>query len=232
VTSASPALILFAKAPTAGLVKTRIATDIGDQQAANLAAAALLDTIDAVDEWAAPARRLAFVTGDLGSCARSREIADRLGSWQVAIQPNASLSGRLTAGFRAGARLWGKRPSVLIGMDTPQLSASDLDVLLEPCIGRARGGPTACIGPAEDGGWWGLALSRPSGACALEGVPMSTDRTCEWTAEALRRAGMRVAHAHRLRDMDTLQAAVAIAAGAPHLRTAAALGSWIAQGVS
>ena len=79
------------------------------------------------------------------------------------------------------------------------------------------------IGPALDGGWWGLAVSDPALGRALVGVPMSTDRTCDLTAAALRRNGAEVRQGALLRDMDTIDDAAAIAAASPGLRVAQAL---------
>jgi glycosyltransferase A (GT-A) superfamily protein (DUF2064 family) len=225
-----PALIVIAKAPTAGRVKTRIAVDIGDQQAADLAAAALLDTMDTADRWAAPSRRLAYLAGAVRGSARGDEIADRLRAWQVAVQPDLPFAARIVGGFLAAARLWGDRPCVIVGMDTPQVTPGGLDALLEGCSGRTRGQPTACVGPADDGGWWGLAISRPSAARVLESVPMSTPETFQWTVDALRSAGVAVRHGGSLRDMDTMADALAIARAFPQLRTAQALRPVVSSG--
>jgi glycosyltransferase A (GT-A) superfamily protein (DUF2064 family) len=224
-----PAIVLIAKAPIAGSVKTRIAADVGDEQAARLAAASMLDTMDAVEDWAAPPRRLAFLAGDLSVAAGGDEIHDRLASWQVAPQPDLPFAARLSAAFLVGARLWGERPCVLIGMDSPQVTPDDLDLLLAAVVRRAHGRPAACIGPAEDGGWWGMALSHPSGARAIESVPMSTPQTLGLTVGALRSVGMTVRRGRPLRDMDTLSDARAIAAAASHLRTARELRSDVAE---
>jgi glycosyltransferase A (GT-A) superfamily protein (DUF2064 family) len=223
-----PAVVLVAKAPVAGSVKTRIAADVGAEAAAHLAAAAFTDTLDAVESWAEPARRLAFLSGDLGAAVRGGEIAGRLGSgWQVARQPDAPFATRLVEAFLTAERLWGTAPCVLVGMDSPQLTITDLDRLFDRLFDRvgrrASRRPTACVGPAEDGGWWGLAISDPSAALVIESVPMSTPQTFERTVGALRTAGLAVHRGPCLRDMDTLADARAIAADAPHLRIAGEL---------
>jgi uncharacterized protein len=226
-----PGLILIAKAPTPGSVKTRIAVDIGHEQAADLAAAALLDTMDAAERWVSAARRLAYLAGDARRSMRGDEIADRLRSWHVAAQPDLPFAARIADGFLAAARLWGDRPCVLVGMDTPQITPERLDALFDGCSGWTRGRPTACVGPADDGGWWGLAITRPSAARVLEGVPMSTPHTCERTVDTLRSGGVVVRRGSSLRDMDTLADAVEIAGVFPKLRTAEALLPVVSSGV-
>ena len=79
---------------------------------------------------------------------------------------------------------------------------------------------TAVLGPAEDGGWWALALADPGQARALDGVPMSTEGTCKATEAAFVAAGLEVAHARVLCDVDTVVEAEAVAVDAPWTRFA------------
>ena len=76
------------------------------------------------------------------------------------------------------------------------------------------------LGPAEDGGWWVLAVTDPRLAVPLAGVEMSTDRTYDDTLVALRRAGATVAGTTALRDVDTVGDADLAAAAAPETRFA------------
>ena len=71
------------------------------------------------------------------------------------------------------------------------------------------------VGPAEDGGWWVLALRRPSYAEALRGVPMSTEHTARDTEAALSAAGCTVRRTLVLRDVDEVDDAAAVAALRP-----------------
>lgn len=75
-------VLVVAKAPEPGRVKTRLAAAIGDKVAADIAAAALLDTLDAVAAAPVTARAVAL-TGDLDSAADSAEIRRRLKSFTV-----------------------------------------------------------------------------------------------------------------------------------------------------
>lgn len=80
----------------------------------------------------------------------------------------------------------------------------------------------ACLGPAEDGGFWALGLADPDPAL-LRGVPMSTPVTGPLQRERLVAAGLRVRDLPALRDVDVAADARAVAALAPHGRFAARL---------
>ncbi|OBI73588.1 hypothetical protein A5663_06655 [Mycobacterium sp. E740] len=60
------------------------------------------------------------------------------------------------------------------------------------------------LGPAEDGGWWVLGVSRPEMADCLRTVPMSQPDTGALTAAALRNGGIDVAMVDELADFDTV----------------------------
>jgi len=224
VTAAGSAtrLLLVAKAPVAGLAKTRLAATVGDAAAADLAAAALLDTLDACEQAAGNESRIVALTGDLAGAARGDEIAARLSRWQLVEQRGDSFAARLVHAHSDAAHLFGPTaPLVQVGMDTPQLTAHDLRRLMDVVSGGPRS-LEAALGPATDGGWWGLATRAAGYVDGLVDVPMSQDDTCALTHAALEAAGARVVVAHPLDDVDTLADAVRVAALAPHTRFAAA----------
>jgi glycosyltransferase A (GT-A) superfamily protein (DUF2064 family) len=106
---------------------------------------------------------------------------------------------------------------VQVGMDTPQLSA---ELLREAADHLDMHG--GVIGPAPDGGWWLLGLTRPDAAEVLAGVPMSTPRTAFDTRRALAGWGVRLATTTTLRDVDTVADAEVVAREAPGTRFAEA----------
>ena len=206
--------LVVAKAPVAGQVKTRLGADVGLDVAARLAAAALLDTLDAFEVAFGPGHRHVAMTGDLAAAEQGLEIRDRLASWTVHEQRGEGLGERL-ANAHADVAATGPGPVVQVGMDTPQVTAR----LLEDVVARLGRRP-AVLGPAEDGGWWVLALADGSHGEVLLDVPMSTDTTCRETERALVAAGLTVAHAPVLCDVDTVVEATAVAADAPTTRFA------------
>ena len=142
--------------------------------------------------------------GDLDRAVRRHELRAALAGWTVHPQQGADLGARLAD---AHARVPG--PVVQVGMDTPHLTP---DLLLAAASGLDD--HDAVLGPAEDGGWWVLALRDPARASVLRDVPMSTPTTYADTREALRRVGLRVAATETLRDVDTAADADAVALGA------------------
>ncbi|MGY0236715.1 DUF2064 domain-containing protein [Longispora urticae] len=192
-------MTVVAKEPVPGRVKTRLCPPCTPEQAAELAGAALADTLDAVR--AVPAARTLLLDG-------AYPAAD----FDLLAQRGDGLAERLAHGFadRPG-------PTLLIGMDTPQADPELLGAALA-WLGQAD----AVLGLAEDGGWWALGLRDPAHGELLRDVPMSTPDTGRRTALALAGAGLRVLPLPVLRDVDTLADAAAVAAAAPHGRFARA----------
>lgn len=191
--------LVVAKAPVAGLVKTRLG--------AELAAAALLDTLAACRAAFGPSRCLLSLSGDLADAVRGDELARAVDGWAVAGQRGATFAERLV---NAHADVPPGGPVVQVGMDTPQVRAVDLYA-----AATALAEHDAVLGPAEDGGWWVLGLRDPRAAAALHGVPMSTPTTYADTAAALAAAGVRVGVTGTLRDVDTAADADVVASAAP-----------------
>ncbi|HYY12456.1 MAG TPA: DUF2064 domain-containing protein, partial [Kineosporiaceae bacterium] len=108
-------------------------------------------------------------------------------------------------------------PALLVGMDTPQLTPALLTLPGE--------GADAWLGPAEDGGWWALALREPrrDARRVLAGVRMSTPETGSEQRRSLLAAGLRVADLPVLRDVDEPADALAVAALVPGRRFARAV---------
>jgi glycosyltransferase A (GT-A) superfamily protein (DUF2064 family) len=168
-----------------------------------VAAAALEDTIDTVQETPA-VRRTLVVAGPYRPPT----------GWTVSHQRGNGLGQRLAHAF-ADTAMPGV-PSLLIGMDTPQVTT----VQLTDVVGRLSRAD-AVLAPALDGGWWALALHQPQHAEVLLKVAMSTRETMTQTLRALRGRGLVVTTAGTLRDVDTAEDAWAVAREWPAGRFAA-----------
>lgn len=213
------ALIVLAKAPVPGRVKTRLCPPATADQAAGLAAAALLDTLDAVR--ATPgARPVVAFTGERADAARADELHTVLDRVDVVEQRGDSLGERIAAAHADAAALHPGLPSLQIGMDTPQASAALLDECAQALL---TPGTDAVLGLATDGGWWVLGLRDPRRAELLADVPMSREDTGARTLDALRAGGLRVVTVGELTDVDTAAEAVEVAATVPGSRFAAAV---------
>jgi rSAM/selenodomain-associated transferase 1 len=210
-------LVVLAKSPEPGRVKTRLCPPATPEEAADVAAAALLDTLDATA--AVPGgRTLVAYTGRLSRAARRIELGRALGRAGRTLQRGDSLGERIVAAHTDAAVRYPGAPSLQVGMDTPQIDAP----LLAECLGRLRDAD-AVLGPARDGGWWALGLRDPRAAAPVAGVPMSRDDTGRRTLHALRAAGLRVALLPELTDVDTAADARAVAAEVPGSRFAGAV---------
>ena len=190
-------VLVVAKTPEPGRVKTRLCPPCTPEQAARVAAAALADTVDTVT--AAPATHRTFVVE--GPCPAPP-------GWHRVPQRGAGLGARLAHAFTDTR--WAGTPSLLVGMDTPQLTAGRLARAAD--LLRAA---DAVLGLAEDGGWWALGLTEPRHATMLRDIPTSLPTTGARTLAALRRRGLRVAALPVLRDVDTAADAHAVAALCP-----------------
>ena len=210
-------VLVMAKAPVAGRAKTRLAKVAGDAGAAELAAAALLDTLAAGAAAYPPGRRVLALDGDLSEACRSEEIRAAAHDWIVVPQGGQGFGERLVDGHRQAHRLAGG-PVVQIGMDTPQVCPTVLRELADTA--HYHGGPV--LGPALDGGWWVLVTTHAAQAAVLSGVPMSRPDTGRLTAAALAADGHPAAEAVALRDVDLPDDAEAVAALAPGTRFAEA----------
>lgn len=198
-----PAVVVIAKAPLAGRAKTRLSPPCTPEQAATLAEAALLDTLDAVAACRAGRRVLAF-EGDVRPWVRPE--------FEVVPQRGAGLGERLASAMAdaGGAAL-------LVGMDTPQVTPALLDHALDRL---GPGGEDAVLGLAADGGFWAVGLRHPEPSAFL-GVPMSTARTGGHQRRRLEALGRAPGMLPVLRDVDVIDDALAVAAEAPGTRFAA-----------
>ena len=200
-------LIVIAKEPRAGHSKTRLSPPLSPSEAAELAAAALHDTLAAVSATPVSRRVLA--------------LDGRAGEWlppgfEVIPQRGAGLDQRLASAFEdAGG------PAVLIGMDTPQVTPALLGRAIAQLALRDN---DAVIGPAVDGGYWAIGVREPRRAL-FEGVPMSSTRTFSLQLARLLAAGLTVARLAPLRDVDLIEDAHVVAQLAPGTRFAGALGA-------
>jgi uncharacterized protein len=201
-------LAVIAKAPAPGVSKTRLSPPLTLEHAAALAEASLVDTLSAV--LAAPAVRRVLV------------LAGRAGPWlpdgiEVVPQRGDGLAERLANAF---SDLGG--PTLIVGMDTPQLDPALLERGLSLLDERA-----AVLGPASDGGYWAIGLGHPERR-ALLGVPMSSSRTFAAQRRRLQALGLELAELCELRDVDVYGDALEVAEAAPATRFARVLGSIVA----
>ncbi|OLT49124.1 DUF2064 domain-containing protein [Cellulosimicrobium sp. CUA-896] len=193
-------IVVLAKEPVAGRVKTRLTSLLSPAAAADVAAAALADTLAAVA--ALPGDHVLVLDGAPGPWVPP--------GFAVLPQADGGLDRRLAAAFDVVLANH-PGPALLVGMDTPQLApelaAVDLD------------GHDAVLGLAEDGGFWAVGLREPDADLFL-GVPMSEPTTGAAQLERLRAQGLDVGLLPTLRDVDEPADAEAVARAVPGSRFA------------
>jgi glycosyltransferase A (GT-A) superfamily protein (DUF2064 family) len=197
-------VLVLAKAPVAGRVKTRLCPPLSPAEAAEVAAAALADTLAAV-LGCGVSRRILALDGEPGDWVPP--------GFEVVAQRGRTFNERLAAAWAAAGG-----PGLQIGMDTPQVTPELLDRCLEQ---TAAPGTTASLGLAEDGGWWALGLAGAWRADVFSGVPMSDPATGSAQLAALRHLGHEVRALPVLRDVDRLEDLEAVSTAAPTTQVAA-----------
>ncbi|MGR0320582.1 TIGR04282 family arsenosugar biosynthesis glycosyltransferase [Agromyces sp. ZXT2-3] len=209
------AVAVIAKECLPGRVKTRLTPPFTPEEAAALAAAALDDTLEVVGALPVD-RRVLYFDGDA--------VPEAAAGFDVIAQASGELDERLAHLFDLM-----DEPTLLVGMDTPQLTPALVAAALavggrvpvRSAAGRTPGAPApdAWLGPAADGGFWALAMREPDGA-VIRGVPMSRDDTGRRQLERLEAAGLVVGLLDELTDVDTAGSAASVALAAPGTRFA------------
>jgi rSAM/selenodomain-associated transferase 1 len=185
-----PAIGLMAKAPRPGLAKTRLIPALGEEGAAALARAFIEDSAGlarsvgaAAIVFAAPAEAVA----DLAALTRLPALA----------QAEGDLGARMEGAFET-LFAQGFAPVLLIGADSPALPPAHLRAALS----LAASHPEAVVlGPAEDGGYWCVGLSRPARGL-FDAIAWSTASVRAETEARAARLERAVVHASLWHDVD------------------------------
>lgn len=167
-------IVVFAKAPQAGRVKTRLCPPLAPAQAAALAEAFLLDVLELCTGLPGYRRTLAYTPR--GTRAQMRALAGE--GWRLVLQRGRDLGERLARVF---SDLLAEAPSrtLIVGADSPHLPPETLQAA-DAALGEAD----MVLGPSDDGGFYLIGLSRWRPGL-LDEIRWSTEHAL---ADALRRA--------------------------------------------
>jgi rSAM/selenodomain-associated transferase 1 len=175
------AIALFAKAPLAGRVKTRLVPPLTHEDAARVARASLEDTARfIVPEVAAP--WTLFLDGEAD--AATRGLAEETGL-SILPQEGPELGARLKAAFRA-LRERGARRVLAIGSDSPTLDPVRIQEGIE-----SLGVCDMALGPSEDGGYYLIGTSG-SHESIFDEIPWGSASAAAVTLERARASGLEV----------------------------------------
>lgn len=181
-----PAVLLFAKAPVPGRVKTRLFERLSPAAAAAFHAACVRDLLGALA--ASPLGADVELHCDISTDAWAGfKVATRL---QAPGGLGAKMGAAICASLAEG------RPRVMVlGSDVPDLPMAHLEALL-------GNDADVALGPADDGGYYAIACSRIDPRM-FEGVEWSSGRELEQTIGACRRCGLSAALGPAWYDVDT-----------------------------
>jgi len=182
-------VLVFARTPVPGQVKTRLIPAIGAERAANLHRAMLWRTvataaaaaIGPVGLWCSPAVEHPFI-----------EEMQREFGLDLHLQQGADLGERMHRALRTCAG-----GAVLVGSDCPFLEERDL----QTAAGILHDGEDAVIGPAEDGGYYLIGV-RDSNMSVFSGIPWGTGGVLSATRQKFRDLGWRWREIATRRDVD------------------------------
>ena len=178
-------VVVFAKAPVPGEVKTRLVARLGTDGATRMYRALVSDTIRSV--FTAPGLACTLACAPAPDAFLS-DLAARRGL-DLDSQRGDGLFERLCDATRA-ARARGAGHVLFIGTDTPTLPRALVDRALE----RLAAGADVVFGPSDDGGYTLVALGpRVDPAILFRAVPWDSDRALAATRGNAERAGWRVA---------------------------------------
>jgi rSAM/selenodomain-associated transferase 1 len=181
-------LILFAKYPTPGKVKTRLIPAVDAETAALLAESFLLDITDRIARsldagircvlcFDPPEARAAF-------CELLANTPSFLERFEFVTQRGNELGERLCNAL-ADVRKTHSGPFVFIGTDAPDLAISEI----ETGVARSQNG-SAFLTPATDGGYVLLALPDTVSEHVFENIAWSSRTTANDQIEQLKRCGI------------------------------------------
>jgi len=187
-------VVLFAKEPVPGRVKTRLAREIGEGPATTLYRSFLQDLAAALpdpERWDAVLAHAEFEPGPF-------LVGTFRAPWDLLPQGDGTLGERL-ARVVVRSRMEGKRDVVVVGSDAPTLGREDL-VSAFDALG---GGADAVFAPAPDGGFSLVGLAGGLDARGFfEGVRWSTGHALEDARRAAVAKGARVALLATVPDVD------------------------------
>ena len=187
-----PELIVFAREPVAGQVKTRLQPNYSPEKAAEIAAFMIRATVElAVTAWPGDVRLYAWPDIDH---PLFRQLADEF-HIQLAPQSEGDLGAKMLDALRQGIARQGA--AAVMGCDVPHCG---WDVIDQANHWLARG--KNILGPTEDGGYYLMGLQEAR-AELFDEMPWGSDKVLELTLARAEKLGIEFDLLKKLRDVDT-----------------------------
>jgi rSAM/selenodomain-associated transferase 1 len=192
------ALVMMARVPEEGKVKTRLAASIGTSETLRLYEAFLCDLALRFGGWQEDAYTVhwAYTPVEADFVASLAGLVPTAKPGLCFPQHGPDLGSRLHHAFRTTAAS-GFQRTILIGSDTPQLGR-ELITQARQALAEAD----VVLGPADDGGYYLLAMCQPYDLFSQ--IPMSTQQVLQMTIERAHSLDLRVHLLEPLFDVDEL----------------------------
>ncbi|CAN5697510.1 TIGR04282 family arsenosugar biosynthesis glycosyltransferase [soil metagenome] len=191
-----PRVIVFARTPVPGQVKTRLAAEVGAEQATRIYEALAAGTVDRLRNSASPAWDLEihYTPPDAESAAHIRSW---LGDGLVLIpQVEGDLGMRMEAAI-GKALAEGAPAACVIASDVPDLGPLQVEAAFRALAGSAD----VVFGPSPDGGYYLVALRSPCPSL-FRSMPWSTPEVLKRSLSAVRQEALCAHLLEPLRDVD------------------------------
>jgi rSAM/selenodomain-associated transferase 1 len=192
-------LLVFARLPELGRVKTRLAAAIGDERALAVYEAMLRDVLTSVGTSTATTE--VEVCWAPTAAASAETLASAFGNHVLAMQTGTTLGDRLSMAFSERFFFHRTQKIIAIGVDEPTMTRAEIDhafSLLDSC--------EWVIGPAEDGGYYLIGCRAPVFDISFfAGMNWGTSDVLPATLERIRASENTVALLPPRYDIDTLE---------------------------
>lgn len=205
VTATGPVLILFAKTPEPGTVKTRLCPPLTDQQAAQLAELLIEHTVRLAQCWPGPVQLAVWPNTRHPLFQR---LAGEYGLPCVRQDPG-DLGAKMAAAIATS--VCQDRPAAIMGCDVPHCPAP----VLVSAAQHLQAGKNV-LGPTNDGGYYFIGLSANHPAL-FSGIAWGTNHVLNQTRARAADLGVAFTLLPSLTDLDTWSQVRAISAEIPHL---------------
>ena len=208
-------IVVMAKAPVPGKVKTRMIPALTLEQAAELHQAMLMCLLDRVDKciFHNHINHKILCYDQLSAAGlespdiRSKEILGEIRrtvglptGWHVIEQGTGDLGQRME-------RVWNQMvcgPFIFLGADSPDIPMKWLSDVVSPDNMRDRqNSGTVYLGPVDDGGYWTMGATRQM-LTLIKGIDWGSSKVYHQTYEAASAIGANIVELERWFDVDDI----------------------------
>ncbi|HSP15059.1 MAG TPA: TIGR04282 family arsenosugar biosynthesis glycosyltransferase [Thermoanaerobaculia bacterium] len=192
-------LLVFARLPELGKVKTRLASSIGNERTLAVYEKMLRDLLKSIGT-STPETEIEIVWAPTAS-ANGQSLRRAFGDYTLAMQTGATLGDRLAMAFSERFFFHSTQKIVAIGVDDPRLSREAIEhafALLDSC--------EWVVGPARDGGYYLIGCRAPAfDAAVFQGVDWGSPTVLETTLKKIRSWNTCLAVLPVRSDIDTVE---------------------------